>query len=110
MKVFCMKAIDHSLRIGITELVKGGLAHRVPPEPVLHDVVHRNVHYTILLRDIEQLLLRLVAIFALPKAIRPLAEHWRSARELTIFADDPIELRAIEKVIVNRVSDLRTEI
>ena len=77
--IFAVQFVDHAFGVGIV-LVEDVLAFAVPPEPVLHDVVERDVQVAILFRDAENFFLRFVAVLALPEAVGPLAEHREPAR------------------------------
>src|SRR4029077_5312274 len=85
-------------------------AHGVPPEPVLHYVVQRNVLIAIFLRDPKKLLLRVVPVLALPVAVRPLAEQRSWSGQFAIVGDDRVEIRAVHEVVVDRIRHFRTQI
>src|SRR5579862_1295647 len=104
-----MQVIDHALGVGII-LVEFKFARGGPPEPVLNDVVHRNFELAIFVGDAQNLVLRLVTIFALPESIGPLPEHRRGAGQLTIPGDDLVEFGAVEKVVVNFIRYFRADI
>ena len=104
-----MELRDHGLRVRIV-LVENGIAHRVPPEPVLDDVVERNVKRAVFPGDVEQLGLRVVAVLALPVTVGPLSEHGRFPGEFAIGRDNVVEIGAVEKVIVDSVRDVGCEV
>ena len=104
MDIVFVERVDQAFGIGIV-FVEDGLAHGVPPEPVLDDVVERDVQVAVFLRDGEKFLLRVVAVLALPVAVSPFAEEWRGAGEFAIVGDEAVEVGAIEKVIVHRVGN-----
>ena len=64
----------------------------------------------ILPRDIEEFLLGLVAILALPKTVSPFAEQRGVSGELAVMADDVIELGTVKEVIIDRISDFGTQV
>src|SRR6266496_3722583 len=70
MKIVLVQLFNHCFRVWIV-LVENVLTFALPPEPVLHYVVNRKMHVTILLRHPDNFFLRLVAVFALPKTVRP---------------------------------------
>ena len=109
MKVLLMELIEHGVRIGII-LVKHVLTFAVPPEPVLHNVVHRDVQVAILLRHGKNFFLRLVTVFALPKPICPPPKHWRRAGQFAVAGDDFVEFRAVDEIVVNCVGHFGADI
>ncbi len=54
MEVVPMQIVEFGLEVGIV-LVEYEFAFPVPPEPVLNDVVHRNVELAIFVGSFEQL-------------------------------------------------------
>src|SRR5271168_976166 len=62
------------------------------------------------LRDSQQLLLRIVAILALPESVRPFSKKRRRPRQLAVRRDNRVELRPIKKIIIHRVRHFRTQI
>ena len=86
------------------------LSLAIPPEPVLHDVIDGNVQLSIFPGYSQNFILRLVAILALPEAISPFAKHGCWPCQLAVGGDDPVEIRAIEEVIIDVVRDLRTDV
>src|SRR5882762_7486325 len=109
MHVVLVQSVDHGFWIWII-LVEDWLAHRIPPKQILDDVVERYAQVAIFLRDIEQRLLRIVAILALPIAVRPLSEKRRGASQFTIRGDDFVEFRTVQKVVVDSVGNFRGQI
>jgi len=73
VKVVLVELVHHSLRIGII-LVKDVFAFAVPPEPVLDDVVRRELQLAVFPGHVQNFFLRLVAVFALPEPISPASE------------------------------------
>ena len=73
VKIVLVKIVHHSGRIGIARLIEHRLAHGVPPEPVLHDVVGGNTELAVFVRNSKQLFLCVVFVFALPETVGPLA-------------------------------------
>src|SRR5581483_2270568 len=79
-----------------------------PVAPVLNDAINGNAERAVLRRDIQQLLLALIAFLALPVTPRPFAEHRRSARQRAVTRNCLVQLRAIAEVVIDRVARLRT--
>ncbi len=104
-----VQLVDHALRVGIMG-VPLHLAHRHPPEPVLHDVVDRDVQCAILRCNALDLRLRLVLVLALPEAVGPAPEERHFARQFAIVADDLVGFRAVDKVVVDAVGDFGADI
>src|SRR5712691_6108240 len=104
-----VKGVYHPFWVGIV-LVEDWFPHRVPPEPVLDNVVQRDAQIAVLAGDALQLLLRSIAILALPIAVRPLTKEGCLPGQLAVGGDDGVKLGAVEEVIVNRVGNFRTEI
>ena len=109
VEIFAVQFVHHRLGIGIL-VVECEVAVFDPPEPVLHDVVYRDVEFAIFPCHVQQFLLRLVAVFALPEAVRPLAEHRGLARQLAVGGDDFVEAGAVEEIIVDRVGHFRAQV
>ncbi len=109
MKVLVVQLVDHALRVGIVE-VPLHLAHRHPPEPVLHDVVHRNVQSAILRRNALNLCLRLILVLALPEAVGPPAEERHIARQFAIVPDNLVGLGTVQEVVVDAVCHFRGQV
>ena len=110
VKIVLVKVFHHPRRVGITRLVKHRLAHGVPPKPILHDVVNGDVQFAVFVRHAKQLFLRAVSVFALPKAVRPLAEKRRRAGQFAISRYDAVELGSVKKVVVHLIGYFRAEI
>src|SRR5439155_19395502 len=53
---------------------------------------------------------RLVAVLALPEPVGPTAKHGRLASPLAVAGNDLVEVRPIDKVVVNGVGDFGTDI
>src|SRR5262252_251764 len=109
VEILLVQPVDHALGIGIV-LVEDELALAIPPEPVLDDIVDGNMQLTIFRGHTENFILRLVAILALPETVRPLAEHRDLSGQLAIAGDDLVDFGTVEKVVVDDVGDLRTDI
>src|SRR6266496_3269441 len=104
-----MQLIDHGFWIGIV-LIEYELTFTIPPEPVLNDVVDRDVEVAIFARNAQDLVLRSVAILALPESVSPLAEHGSLSCEIAIAGDDLVELWAVNEVVVDDIGDFRTNV
>ena len=65
---------------------------------------------TIFLRDRENLLLRLVAVLALPKSVSPFSEHGSLPGEFAITGDNLVQVGTIEKVIVDDLGYFGTDV
>ncbi len=57
----------------------------LPPEPVLHDRIERDLFFAIALRDSEYLVLRDVPILRLKESISPLGKQGRVSGEVAVF-------------------------
>ena len=77
---------EHLLRIGIARCLEGVVAPRIefPIVPVLHDVINGNVALAELTQRLHNLLLRLVALAALPEAQHPFRIERGLTRECAI--------------------------
>ena len=85
-----VKLFYHACRVGeavCVEIVVAPFVFR-PVEPVLHDIVQRDLSFAKFFDDREQLFLCLVAFAALPEAHRPLRHHRGLAGDCAIPADD----------------------
>jgi hypothetical protein len=100
MNVNFVQLLEHGLGVRVV-FVEDRLAHGVPPEPVLNDVVEWNVKVAILLCDGFELQLRIVPVLALPKAVRPLAEQRSLAGQFAIGGNDPVKIGAVEEIVVD---------
>src|SRR5258708_18444621 len=54
--------------------------------------------------------MRVVLVLALPEAVSPFAKHRRRPRELPVSADDLVELRTIEKVVIEYIGHFGTQV
>src|SRR5215467_1646147 len=109
MKMLVVKLVHHGFWIGII-FIEDVLAFTIPPEPILDNVVHRQVEITVSLCNSNNLFLRLVAVLRLPESIRPFAKHRRYPGQLAIAGNDFVELGAVNEVVINRVGDFGTDI
>src|SRR5258708_34978918 len=109
MEVLAMKLIHHPLRIRII-LVEDVLTFPIPPEPILYDVIRRNVQLPVFPRDSQYFLLRPVSVLALPEAISPFAEHGRLPRQFAVIGNDLVESRAVEEVIIDVVGHFGADV
>ena len=101
--VFSVQGLQLAGHIGKV-LVEDGVAFVLPPEPVLHDGVEREVSGAIARGDAEHLVLRDVAVFGLEEAVGPLRQHGRMAGQVAVAVDDRVHLGAVDEVVVNRVA------
>ena len=53
MEFVPVEVLHHTRGIGIASLVKDWFTHGVPPEPVLHNIVSRNVQLPVFVSDVE---------------------------------------------------------
>ena len=109
MKMLLVQRVDHSPGVRVI-LVPRHLPHRHPPEPVLHNVVHRYMQSPVSRRHRLQFLLRLVFVLALPEPISPPAKQRNLAGQFAIVPDNLIRLRPVNKVVVHPVRNLRAQI
>ena len=98
-----MDIIEHALRIGEARSLKRMVAPRVqlPVVPVLHDVVDGNLALAELSERRHHLVLRLVALAALPEAHHPLRIDRRLARQRAISADHLVGILSRNEVVVH---------
>ena len=82
--------------------IEDRIALCLPPEPVLHNGVERDVLLTVAVRDFKHLILRNVPVLRLKKAIRPLRQHWSMPGKVPILVDESVHLRTVDEVIVDR--------
>jgi hypothetical protein len=85
--VFFVQAIEilrYVVIVGIEDWVALGL----PPEPVLHYCVERDMLLAIALRDPANLVERNVAILRLKEAVSPLRQHGRMAGHGAVLAEN----------------------
>ncbi len=108
MHVLVVEFLNHARGVGVI-LVPHGLAHDVPPEPILDDVVQGDVHDAVFFRNAQKFLLRGIAILTCQGSRRPVPEHGRG-RQFAIGGDDGVEFRAVEKVIVHGVRNFGAEV
>ena len=99
-----VERVDQSLRVGIV-WIPLHLAHRHPPEPVLHNVVYRNVQRAIFGCHSFDLLLRLILVLALPEPVGPPPKQRNLARQFTIAADNLVRFRSVDEVVVNLIGN-----
>ena len=111
MLVHGVELIHHCLGIGVVALVKlhGVPAVLAPVLPVLDQGVNRKVAFAELHSNVQDFLLGMISLPALPESIHPLGKHRRFAGELTIIGNDLIQLRAVEKVVINSLPHLGAE-
>ena len=110
VEVITVQTLDHGFRIGIARFMEAVLPHGLPPEPILHDVVHGYVEVAVFARNTQKFLLRPITVFALPKAISPFSKkRWR-AGELTVCCNNLVELGTIEEVVVDQIRDIGTQV
>src|SRR5580765_2413081 len=109
MNVVLMEVVNHPFWVGIV-LVEDRLAHGVPPEPVLHNIIEGNMEIAVLVCNIQNFFLRIIPVLALPVTIGPFAKERRRAGQLTISGYNLVEIRAVNKKIIHRVRYFRAEI
>ena len=76
-RVHVVDLVDHLLRLGEARLVELVAAPSIlgPVEPVLDDVIERDLQIAVFLDDVDDLVLRIVALARLPEAVRPFRHH-----------------------------------
>src|SRR4030095_8033136 len=94
--------------IGIALLIKLMRAPRmrIPILPILNYAVDWNVLTSISAHHLQQLLLRLVAVLALPESPRPTAKHRRRSGQVAVGRNHLVKRWSIHEVIVNRIAGL----
>ena len=97
-----MDVVQHLLRSRVAGGVKGVTPPLVvfPVLPVLDNIVHRNVPLTQLPQRFYQVLLRSVALAALPEAQHPFGHYGRLAGELAVVLDDIVIIFSGHEVAV----------
>src|SRR5512138_2059561 len=78
----------------------------IPILPILNYAVDWNVLTSISAHHVQQLLLRLVAVLALPESPSPTAKHRRLSGQVAIGRDHFVERWSIHQIIVNRIACL----
>ena len=98
-----MDKVDHPLGIGEALLVELETAPLVllPIEPVLHDIVDRNLPFTELGERGLHLFLTVVFLTALPETKGPLGHHLCPSREKTVALDNLIIIISGDEVVVH---------
>ncbi len=110
-RVAVVDRLHPAVGVGEARGVEAVRAPRVlrPVEPVLHDVVEGDAAGAEAVHRVEALLLRLVALPALPEAEGPPRHHRRLAGEAPVAGDHVVEGRAVGEVVVDAVAHLRPE-
>src|SRR5690242_9960031 len=80
-----------------------------PVEPVLHQYINRNFSLPKLCSSVEDFLLTVVPLPALPVSVGPLRKQWRRTRETPVIRDDAVQFRPIKEVVVDGLPHLRTK-
>jgi hypothetical protein len=83
--------------VGIEDRVSLGL----PPIPVLHNGIERDVLLAISACNSQDLILRNVSILRLEKSIGPLGKQGRVPGEVSVLVDDLIQFGAINQVVID---------
>jgi hypothetical protein len=78
--------------------------------PVLDDAVDRDVVVPVVVLDPEIFRLGRVAVFRLDQAVTPFREKRRMAGRGPVPGDDLVDLRAVEKVVIQNVAAFGGEI
>src|SRR5205823_12965696 len=74
-----------------------------------HQGVNGEFAFAELGANIENFLLRVVPLPALPISVSPLRKQWRFAGQLPIIGNDTVQLRSVEEVIINSLPHFRAE-
>ncbi len=90
--------------------IEDGIAFCLPPKPVLHDRIKRNVLFAITMRNPKQLVLRNITVFRLEETVCPLWQHGRVTAQVAILVHDLIHLGPVDNVVIDRVRGQRTEL
>src|SRR6185437_11091484 len=109
VEILSVQLINHSLWVGII-LVEDELSLAIPPEPVLHDIVDRDVQLAVLLCYAQDFILRFITVLALPESVSPLAEQRRLTGQLAVTGDNLVELRPVEKVVIDHIGDFGSDV
>src|SRR5579864_6785380 len=80
-----------------------------PILPILHQHIDRDFSFPNLGSCIENLLLAVITLSALPISVGPLRKQGRFTGKLPIFRNDLVQLRAIEKVVINGLTQFGPE-
>ena len=110
-RVHVVDLVDHLLRLREALGVELVTAPRVfgPVEPVLDDVIERDLQVAVLLDDVDDLTFRVVTLARLPEAVRPFRHHHGLAGERAIAGDDLVHVLAGHVPIVDRLRDIAGE-
>jgi len=106
-----VKLVDHSFGIreaALVELMASPLV-LFPVKPVEDDIVEGDPAFAELLDHRQNLLLRGVALPALPQSQTPFGHEGRPAGEDAVAADHLIEVLAMDEIIVDLIAHLRPE-
>src|SRR5208283_680934 len=108
MYVHIVQLAEHPGWIGelAGELVR---SHALHPVKIEDQVVERNLKLAIFRRDVEHFLLGLILEARLPETISPSWEQGRSTGQRAVVGDDVVEVRAVEKVIVDGIGDISAQ-
>src|SRR5450631_3061826 len=103
MLVQGVELVHHSLGIGVNALVELHCVPAVlaPVLPVLHQGVDRKLAFAELRPYVENLLLGVIALTALPVSVYPLGKQGRRPCELAVIGNDTIQLGSVEKIVVD---------
>ena len=103
-----MQMIEFARHVGKVG-IENGIAFRLPPIPVLHDCIDRDLFFPVAMRDAQYLILRDVAVLRLKEPIGPLRKQGRVSGEAAIFMDDLIHFRTVNQVIIHGMACERTQ-
>ena len=102
MDVLVVERLQLGGHIGVIAVEhRVAFAPLLPPEPILHHRVQRNMPAAVLIGDRQNLRLRCVAILGLEEPIGPLRKQRRMARHGAVCMDNPVHPRAIEHVVIH---------
>src|SRR5579864_5649846 len=106
-----MELVEHFFRARIVFLVElhGIPAVFSPILPILHQHIDRDFSFSKFGSCIENLLLAVITLSALPISVGPLRKQGRFTGKLPIFRNDLVQLRAIEKVVINGLTQFGPE-
>src|SRR5437879_3856150 len=90
----------HIWKIGIED----GITFQLPPKPILHYCVERDVLFTIAPGDSQNLILGNVAVLGLKESIGPFREHRRVSGQVTVLVNHLVQCRPIDEVIIHRAA------
>ncbi len=111
---------DHGVHVHVVQLlhiagdvmvvgVEDGIAFLLPPEPVLHDSVHRDMLPAIPAGDIQQLLRRDVLVLRLEETVSPEGQQRGVSGQIAVLMNHLVHFRTGDEVVIDRIAGVRDE-